>query len=102
MSLKHQTPWKVSKQESVEAIHPCVYVDDGARRAFTLPAWCARRIVRAVNTYESPVATAERAVVRAAIKLKIDDIRARDIWNLYRAVVRLLSARAKAKKGARK
>jgi len=67
---KHPTPWKVTRQPSTNDIHECVYIDDGARYSFTLPKWCALRIVRAVNAYESPVSKAERAVVRAANRLR--------------------------------
>ena len=98
--MKHPTPWKVSSHPSTSAPYECVYIDDVIRYAFTLPKWGARRIVKAVNAYESPVSKAERAVVRAAVRASKSELWA-DLNAVDDAVDRLLAARAKAEKGAR-
>ncbi len=98
--MKHPTPWRAVLHGLADAEGHLVYVD-GSDHATN-----AKRIVRAVNAYESPLARAERAVVREVVK-RLKTIGRNGYTDLQwggsigHAVTRLLAARAKATRGGR-
>ncbi len=100
---KHPAPWAYDENfnDFVDAAGVAVALNSYTSRD------TAERIVRAVNAYESPVAKAERAVTRIAVRARLCAMNhptpcpARCGAKLYLAVDRLLAARARAKRAGR-
>ncbi len=88
---KHPTPWRHDCGGSTSSV-----VDANGEIVLMpgMPRELTSRIVRAVNAFESPVARAERAVVKAAVACR----KGAPYVRLQEAVDRLLAARARAKK----